>query len=87
VVIDEREDGENVRAYLAAHRITGLTVWLDGDGRIGGDYTVTDLPATLFIDRTGVIRSYNFGPIAGWNSLVQQASDAVRLTNNTYWGS
>lgn len=87
VVIDEREDGESVQAYLAAQRITGLDVWLDGDGQIGGDYTVSDLPATLFIDRNGVIRSYNFGPLADWDSLVQQAAHAVRSTDNITGGS
>jgi thiol-disulfide isomerase/thioredoxin len=87
VVIDEREDGRSVRAYLAANHISGLEVWLDGDGRIGGDYTVSDLPATLFIDRTGMIRSYNFGPLADWNALVQQADHAVRQIDNTSWGA
>lgn len=87
VVIDERQDIQSVRAYLAAQRSSGPDVWLDGDGHIGGDYTVSDLPATLFIDRTGVIRSYNFGPIADWDSLVQQAGDAVRMTDHISGGS
>ena len=84
VALDRQEDTNTVRAYIHAHHLQGLTVWLDGGGQAGNDYTVSELPATFFIDRDGILRSYNFGALANMHSLRDQARLAVRRADNTY---
>lgn len=83
VALDRGDSPASVRAYLAAHRLQGLTVWLDGSGQAADAYTVSELPATFCIDGRGILRSYNFGPLVSMQSLEQQARAAARGVNNT----
>jgi hypothetical protein len=83
VAIDRGDDPAAVRAYVAAHGLKGLTVWVDATGQAADTYTVSELPATFCIDRAGILRSYNFGPLVSMQSLEQQAGAAARGVNDT----
>lgn len=83
VTLNRGEAAATVRVAIAAHRLRGLTVWLD-DGRIGDDYTVSSLPVTFFIDRHGIMRGYTFGPLASADALREQAGYAIRGVDHTF---
>jgi thiol-disulfide isomerase/thioredoxin len=64
----DRGGAATVSRFFAAHRIEGLTVWLDPDGAAGralGTEGIT--PTTLIIDRAGRERARLEGP-ALWDS-------------------
>jgi thiol-disulfide isomerase/thioredoxin len=83
VALDRGDSPATARAYIAAHHLQGLTIWLDGSGQAADAYTVSELPATFCIDRMGILRSYNFGPLVSMQSLDQQAGGAARGVDNT----
>lgn len=57
---DKREDGMSVLAR--AGNPYGVVAF-DGDGRVGIDYGVYGVPETYIIDKAGVIRYKQIGPI------------------------
>jgi len=76
VAVSIDTQGSAVRAYLAEHRLTGLTVWLDPDQRLvsraaarieAGALLVRGLPVTYIIDREGRVEGYLVGA-AAWDS-------------------
>lgn len=83
VAIDRGEDAGTVRRYLAAKHLNGLPVWMDKSAQASANYTVTSLPATFFIDKHGILRGYNFGPVSDINSLEIQARYAEHGINHT----
>ena len=83
VAVDRGETAPTVRAYQATHHLKSLPMWLDSAATAAENYTVTSLPATFFIDGQGILRGYNFGPIADMGSLRNQAGYAERGVNDT----
>jgi cytochrome c biogenesis protein CcmG, thiol:disulfide interchange protein DsbE len=83
VAIDRGEDAGTIRRYLATKHLGGLPVWIDESAQASANYTVTSLPATFFIDKHGILRGYNFGPVSDLNSLEIQADYAERGVNHT----
>lgn len=78
VALNRQESAQTARQFIRALGLGGLAVWLDGSGQAALNYTVTGLPATFFIDAHGILRGYNFGPLADEQSLAVQAGYAVR---------
>jgi thiol-disulfide isomerase/thioredoxin len=85
IALNHLESTHQVRAYLAAHQLGGLSVWLDSTGDAFNNYLMTGLPATFFIDAHGYIRSYNFGALADQATLDDQANHALKGVDNTYF--
>jgi cytochrome c biogenesis protein CcmG/thiol:disulfide interchange protein DsbE len=85
IALNHLESPLHVRGYIAAHHLQGLTVWLDSSGDAFSSYLMTGLPATIFIDKLGYIRSYNFGALADEQTLNDQAGHAAKGIDNTYY--
>jgi peroxiredoxin len=83
VALDGQDAIGDVARFTATHDLSGLRVWSDTSGEAAASYTVSGPPVTFFIDSNGVLRSYNFGPLADDTSLAQQAEHAIDGTNNT----
>jgi cytochrome c biogenesis protein CcmG/thiol:disulfide interchange protein DsbE len=83
VALDGQDAIGDVARFAARHDLSGLKIWSDLSGEAAASYTVSGPPVTFFIDGKGVLRSYNFGPLADGTSLAQQAEHAVDGTNNT----
>ena len=64
LAVDDREAEGDVTAFVREFGLT-FPVLMDRAGEVRVHYAVTGLPATLFIDRDGVIRSQNYGPVFG----------------------
>jgi len=54
---------ERARQWLAAHGDPYTTSVLDLDGRVGIDFGVYGVPETFLIDKKGVIRAKQIGPV------------------------
>lgn len=62
MLVDERDDTDSARAFLAGLRLHPLT-GLDTDGRVGSKYGVTGLPATFFVRADGTLAGAYLGQI------------------------
>jgi cytochrome c biogenesis protein CcmG/thiol:disulfide interchange protein DsbE len=85
VALDYLEAQPTVTDYVKKERLSRLSVWRDTTGGAYANYLLTDLPATFFIDRNGIMRSYNYGPLAGGQTLLDQARHALEGLDNTYY--
>jgi thiol-disulfide isomerase/thioredoxin len=85
ITLNHLENRQTVQAYIEAHHLEGLTVWLDSSGDAYANYMMTGLPTTFFIDKSGILRSYNYGPLADAQTLLDQASFAMKGLDNTYY--
>jgi cytochrome c biogenesis protein CcmG, thiol:disulfide interchange protein DsbE len=56
---DQKEDAKKFADYFGNTYVNGL----DEDGKAAIDYGVTGVPETFFIDRSGVIRHKEIGPV------------------------
>jgi hypothetical protein len=83
IALDGHDTAGEVAPYAAAYAGDGIHFWSDPSGEATASYAVAAPPATFFIDSTGVLRSYNFGPLADQSALDQQVAHAVAGTNNT----
>jgi len=83
VALDRQEEAGPIRRSIAAHQLGGLTVWRDLTGQAATDYTVSSLPDSFFIDDRGILRAYNFGPLADAPSLGSLVSYAEKGVNDT----
>jgi cytochrome c biogenesis protein CcmG, thiol:disulfide interchange protein DsbE len=73
VGVDLEEDREPVARYAQTLGL-GLTLLLDPGGSVSTRYNVTGLPTSYFVDRDGLIRDRNVGPLTpkGLRSKVAQ---------------
>ncbi len=62
IAIDLQEPADVVRAYVEKFGLT-YRIGLDQTGAVSATYGVFGLPTHYFIDRQGVIRDRNFGPL------------------------
>jgi cytochrome c biogenesis protein CcmG/thiol:disulfide interchange protein DsbE len=63
VALNYKDKPEDATAWLAKHGDPYRFVAADRDGRVGIDYGVYGVPETFVIDRQGVIRFKQIGPI------------------------
>jgi peroxiredoxin len=63
--INQREAIDLVRNFRDNQKLT-FPVLLDLDSQVGNRYHVDTLPRTVFLDRSGVIRSILYGPSTRW---------------------
>ncbi len=61
--LDYKDKPEDARAWLEQHGNPYTTSIVDRDGRVGIDYGVYGVPETFLIDKNGVIRYKQVGPI------------------------
>lgn len=62
--VNQGEDAERIRDFLAAQRLIGPVVLRDPGGRVGAAARAPGLPATLFVDARGVIIRRHTGEIS-----------------------
>ena len=63
VGLNYKDKAEDAERWLARHGNPYPTIVVDRDGRVGIDYGVYGVPETFVIDRDGVIRHKQIGPI------------------------
>jgi peroxiredoxin len=63
--INQREAIDLVQDFRDNQKLT-FPILLDHDGQVGDRYHVDSLPRTIFLDRSGVIRSVLHGQITRW---------------------
>lgn len=63
VGLNYKDKPEDAQRWLARHGNPYQTIAADRDGRVGIDYGVYGVPETFVIDRDGVIRHKQIGPI------------------------
>jgi cytochrome c biogenesis protein CcmG/thiol:disulfide interchange protein DsbE len=61
--LDYKDKPEDGRAWLAQHGNPYAASVSDGDGRIGIDYGVYGVPETFVIDKKGIVRYKQIGPL------------------------
>jgi len=61
--LDYKDDPEAGRGWLAQNGDPYVASIVDRDGRIGIDYGVYGVPETFLIDKSGVVRYKQIGPI------------------------
>lgn len=61
LAVNEQESADDVRLFMAQNGLT-FTILLDTTGEVGSRYGVIGIPATLFIDKDGIIRNAVMGP-------------------------
>jgi len=61
--LDYKDKPDDGRAWLAQNGNPYTTSIVDQDGRVGIDYGVYGVPETFLIDKTGIIRYKQIGPL------------------------
>ena len=61
--LNYKDRTEDAKAWLARHGNPYATTLVDSDGRVGIDYGVYGVPETFVVDKQGVIRFKQIGPI------------------------
>jgi len=63
VGLNYKDRPEDAKGWLRKHGDPYATIVVDADGRVGIDYGVYGVPETFVIDKQGVIRHKQIGPI------------------------
>ncbi len=61
--LNYKDRAEDAKGWLRKHGDPYTTIVVDADGRVGIDYGVYGVPETFVIDKQGVIRHKQIGPI------------------------
>jgi cytochrome c biogenesis protein CcmG, thiol:disulfide interchange protein DsbE len=61
--LNYKDRAEDAKGWLRRHGDPYSTIVVDADGRVGIDYGVYGVPETFVIDKQGVIRHKQIGPI------------------------
>src|SRR6266581_8995493 len=75
--LDYKDDPKEGRAWLQEHGNPYTTSIVDRDGRVGIDYGVYGVPETFLVDKQGIIRYKQIGPLTV-ESLQQKILPMVR---------
>lgn len=62
VAVNKGEDQATAQAFMTKNRLS-MTVALDTDNAVSGQYVVVQLPITFLIDPDGVVRYQHIGPL------------------------
>jgi cytochrome c biogenesis protein CcmG/thiol:disulfide interchange protein DsbE len=63
--LDYKDGADNARQWLGQHGNPYVLSAADLDGRVGIDYGVYGVPETYLIDKAGIIRYKQIGPLTG----------------------
>jgi peroxiredoxin len=58
--VNELEDPHKAKEFLTKYHLA-YTAVVDGDGKTGKDYGALGLPVHIFIDRSGIVKTYRLG--------------------------
>jgi peroxiredoxin len=58
--VDELESPDKAKSFLTKYHLAYPAV-VDGDGKTGKDYGALGLPVHIFVDRSGVVKTYRLG--------------------------
>ena len=61
--LNYKDDADAARAWLKQMGDPYVTSLIDADGKVGIDYGVYGVPETFVIDRAGVVRYRQVGPV------------------------
>jgi thiol-disulfide isomerase/thioredoxin len=61
--VDLEEDAPAVRAFFDQLQLTRLSPVVDTDGAVFRRWGVVSLPTTFFVDRDGIVRTVEIGPL------------------------
>ncbi len=61
--VDLEEDPHAIRAFFDQLQLTRLSPLLDSDGVVFRRWGVVSLPTTFFVDRDGIVRQVEIGPL------------------------
>lgn len=61
--LNYKDRPEDAKGWLRKHGDPYATIAVDAEGRVGIDYGVYGVPETYLIDKQGVIRHKQIGPI------------------------
>jgi cytochrome c biogenesis protein CcmG/thiol:disulfide interchange protein DsbE len=75
--LDYKDKPDDGRAWLAQHGDPYTASIVDRDGRVGIDYGVYGVPETFVIDKTGIVRYKQIGPLSA-EALRDQILPLVR---------
>ena len=70
LAVNLQESADNVRLFIAQYGFS-YTVLLDSTGEVGNRYNVMAIPATLFIDKDGIINYAVMGPFQNKDQIEQ----------------
>jgi cytochrome c biogenesis protein CcmG/thiol:disulfide interchange protein DsbE len=62
--LDYKDKPDDARAWLAQNGDPYTSSIVDQDGRVGIDYGVYGVPETFVIDRSGIVRYKQIGPLS-----------------------
>ncbi|MCA9213384.1 MAG: TlpA family protein disulfide reductase, partial [Planctomycetales bacterium] len=77
IAVNQQEDPDDIKTFLASHDWDSLTVALDADLVAGRSYRVEGIPHTVIIDREGIVRNVHVGASA---DLATALSDEIEAT-------
>lgn len=63
LAVDLEEDATAIRAFFDQLQLTRLSPLVDADGAVFRRWGVVSLPTTFFIDRDGIVRHVEIGPL------------------------
>jgi cytochrome c biogenesis protein CcmG, thiol:disulfide interchange protein DsbE len=63
VGLDYKDEREKALSWLARNGDPYLLSAYDGDGRVGMDFGVYGVPETFIVDKTGIVRYKQIGPL------------------------
>ena len=72
-----QDSEKNAATFVKDHNLT-FAIPLDRDGKVSKQYTLSGLPTTFFIDRTGVIRSVVVGGPMSEGTILSQVEDLLK---------
>jgi thiol-disulfide isomerase/thioredoxin len=73
VALDEGDSAATIETYLRGIAMT-FSIWRDPEGATEDLYDTTGLPCTYFIDRAGIVRDMNIGPMIDMATLDDRAA-------------
>ena len=75
--LDYKDQPDDGRAWLAQHGNPYSASIIDRDGRVGLDYGVYGVPETFLIDKSGIVRYKQIGPLTA-DALKEKILPMVR---------
>jgi thiol-disulfide isomerase/thioredoxin len=80
IAVNQQEDPDTVKAFLASHDWDNLTVALDRDMVGGKSYRVEGIPHTVVIDPEGLVRNVHVGASADLATALSKEIEATLTT-------
>ncbi len=81
LAINVGEEAAEVKQFLQDHELD-LTVVLDGDGKISNQYSVSAIPQTALVGKSGIVEVVHVGSDAVDNANAPDYRKAIRYHRN-----